>query len=117
MPRKKSVLQPPKGLSPAAQTIFQAIVKDYGIDCPAALSILTSALESHDRASEAKAILDREGPVVTDRWGQRKVHPAAAVERDSRAAYLSAIKALNLDLAVSDRGPGRPPGYGGDHED
>lgn len=116
MPRKKSGLRPPKSLSPAARGIWQAVRADYEIDCPAALSILTSAMESFDRAAEAKAILDREGPVVTDRWGQRKVHPAAAVERDSRAAYLSAIKALNLDDATSDRGPGRPPGYRTDED-
>ena len=91
--------------------LWQSIARDYEIDCPAALGILTAAMESFDRATEARKLLDVEGAVVKDRWGQSKVHPAAAVERDSRAAYLSALKALNLDLSVSDRGPGRPPGY------
>ena len=116
MPRKKSSLRPPKHLSQSARGIWQAIREDYGIDDPAGLSILTTGLESFDRAAEAKSILDREGPVVMDRWGQRKVHPAAAVERDSRAAYLSAIKALNLDTATTDRGPGRPPGHKTDED-
>jgi hypothetical protein len=35
---------------------------------------------------------------VVGRDGQAKVHPLLAVERDARAAWLAAIKALGLEL-------------------
>jgi len=38
---------------------------------------------------------------VTDKFGQVKVHPLCSVERDARAAWLQAIKLLNLDLGGS----------------
>jgi len=77
------------------------------ISDPAGLSILRAVLESFDRAATAKRLLDVEGAVVRDRWGQSKVHPAVGVERDSRAAWLSALKQLYLDIEPLRDGPGR----------
>ncbi len=101
--------KPPAKLSPAAKKLWRDLTKEYDIGDPAGLAILTAGLEAYDRAAEAKAILDAEGPVTTDRWKQRKAHPAGAVELSSRAAWLNAIRMLNLDVEVSNRGPGRPP--------
>jgi P27 family predicted phage terminase small subunit len=100
----------PKALSSAAKRLWRGLVEEYALDDVAALAILTAGLEAFDRMGAAKALLDADGPVVTDRWGQRKVHPAATVERDSRAAWMSALKALNLDLEPLRDGPGRPQG-------
>jgi len=102
-------IKPPPGISQAAKKLWGALTKEYDIGDPAGLAILTAGLESFDRAAEAKKILDAEGPVVTDRWGQRKSHPATTVELASRAAWLNAIRMLNLDVEVSNRSPGRPP--------
>ena len=41
---------------------------------------------------------------------QPRAHPLLAVERDSRAQMLAAMKALNLDLEPPRDGPGRPGG-------
>ena len=84
------------------------IQAEYGITDTGGLVILRSACESFDRCQAAKALLDKDGPVFVDRYGQPRVHPAAAVERDNRAAMLSAIKALNLDVVTPRDGPGRP---------
>jgi hypothetical protein len=58
---------------------------------------------------ESQRLLAAEGLVVRDRWGQAKPHPAAAIERDSRAAWLRGLAALGLDLEPLRDGPGRPP--------
>ena len=100
----------PKALSPAAKRLWRGLVEEYSLDDVAALAILTAALESFDRARSAKALLDADGSVVVDKWGQKKIHPAAAVERDSRAAFLAALKQLNLDIEPLRDGVGRPGG-------
>jgi P27 family predicted phage terminase small subunit len=102
--------KPPKTLSVAAKRLWRGLVEEYGLADVAGLAILTAGLESFDRAAAAKALLDRDGPTVTDRWGQQKVHPAAGVERDNRAAFLMALKQLNLDIEPLRDGVGRPPG-------
>lgn len=106
----KKSSKPPKNLSPEAKCLWRALIKEYTLDDVAGLAILTAGLESYDRAQTAKALLDAEGPTVKDRWGQRKAHPAASIERDSRAAFLSALKQLNLDIEPLRGAPGRPGG-------
>jgi len=102
--------KPPRHLSPSARLLWRGLVEEYALDDVAALAILTAGLEAFDRAAAAKALLDADGPVVTDRWGQKKTHPAASVERDNRAAWMSALKQLNLDVEPLRDGPGRPGG-------
>ena len=71
------------------------------------IALLTLACEAHDRATTTRELIDKEGIVTTDRFGQRITHPAVAVERDSRAAYARLVKQLDLDLVPA--GPvGRP---------
>jgi hypothetical protein len=86
------------------------LTEEYALDDMAALAILTAGLEAYDRAQGAKSLLDVDGPVVEDRWGQKKAHPAASIERDNRAAFLAALRQLNLDVEPLRDGPGRPGG-------
>jgi hypothetical protein len=46
---------------------------------------------------------------MKDRYGQIKVHPLCAVERDARSGFLNSLKALGLDVEPL-KGIGRPPG-------
>jgi len=108
--RKAGFPKAPKALSSAAKRLWRGLVEEYALDDVAALAILTAGLEAFDRAAAAKVLLDKDGPVVEDRWGQKKTHPAASVERDSRAAFLSALKALNLDIEPLRDGAGRQGG-------
>ena len=108
--RNNGLPKPPKALSVAAKRLWRGLVEEYGLDDVAAMAILTAGLEAYDRAASAKVLLDRDGPTVTDKWGQQKLHPAASVERDSRAAWMAALKQLNLDIEPLRDGPGRPGG-------
>ena len=100
----------PGHLSEEAGHLWESIVSDYGVGDDAGRLLLTSALESFDRLREAQAVIDTEGLTVKDKFGQDKVHPLLAVERDSRSAMLRSLKALNLDIEPLHPGPGRPGG-------
>lgn len=108
--RSNGLPRAPVGLSSAAKRLWRGLVQEYGLDDTAGLVILTAGLEAYDRAAAAKVLLDRDGPTITDRWDQQKVHPAASVERDSRAAWMSALKQLNLDIEPLRDSVGRPGG-------
>jgi hypothetical protein len=106
-------LRPPKGLSPAARRWFTRLQTGYGIDDDGGVAILTEGAWAVHRAEEARAVVEREGLVVHDRFGQARAHPAVAIERDARAAVLRALKALHLDLEPLRNSPGRPTGHYG----
>ena len=106
---KPPLNEPPEHLSAAARDWFLSLQAEYGIFDTAGVSLLTCAAESWDRCTSAReAIASDGGPVVRDRFDQTKTHPAAAIERDSRAQFMAALKALNLDLEPLRPGPGRP---------
>jgi P27 family predicted phage terminase small subunit len=105
-------MKAPKNLSREGKNLWRRIQDEYGITDEAGLLILATALESFDRMRQAQDILSNEGMTTTDRFGQARAHPAATIERDSRAAMLGALKQLNLDLEPLRDGPGRPGNFG-----
>ena|SRR3990172_9175932 len=106
----KRLPAPPKHLSAAAKRLWRSLTTEFVIADAAGLAILVSGLEAYDRAADARLLLDRDGAFFMDRYKQPRAHPLAAVERDSRAAWMSALKQLNLDCLPARPGPGRPGG-------
>jgi len=104
-----SVPAAPSHLSAKAKAWWRKICSEWILDDPGLLT-LQSGLEAFDRMVEAQEILRQDGPVVSDRFGQRKQHPATLIERDSRSAMLSALKQLHLDIIPLNDRPGRPAG-------
>lgn len=100
----------PKQLSAEARTLWRRLSDDYAIEDAAGLHLLTTACEAFDRMREAQALIREHGACTQDRFGQLRPNPATTIERDSRAAMLSALKALNLDIEPLRDAPGRPPG-------
>jgi hypothetical protein len=74
------------------------------VDDSAGLLLLETAMRCFDRAEEARRLVDAQGAVLKDRFGQSVPHPALKAERDARGQMMSALKSLNLDVA-----PVRPP--------
>lgn len=101
---------PPKGLSPGARQFWRGVQEEYAIVDPAGLALLEVAARAWARLEGARMVVDAEGAVVKDRWGQSKPHPAANVERDARSGFLAALRALQLDVEPLKAGPGRPGG-------
>jgi P27 family predicted phage terminase small subunit len=101
----------PSTLTQEAAEWWDKILTEYQIDDEAGFLILQTALESFDRMREAQGLIKRDGLVFETESGGFKPHPAAIIERNSRAAMLSALKALNLDIEPLNDRPGRPGGY------
>lgn len=104
--------KPPDSLSSDARALWTRLVDEFAIDDAAALAILERACEAFQRMRQAQGIIDKDGLTTTDRFGQAKPHPAVTIERDSRASFLQAMKALRLDIEPLRDGPGRPPAMG-----
>ncbi len=102
----------PKGLSRQAGRWWRKLVAEYAIDDEAGQLILLMAMQAFDRMHQAREELAKDGVTltVTDRFDQVKTHPLVAVERDSRAQMLAALRQLNLDIEPLRDRPGRPPG-------
>lgn len=70
--------------------------------------LLQAACECWDRLVQARKLLDAEGIVTRDRFGQARPHPAVAIERDARTQ----LARLYRELRLGDDGPApdvRPP--------
>lgn len=104
-----SIPPAPSTLSSEAAGHWDRIVGEWDLSEPG-LILLRSALESFDRAAQAREILAREGMAITDRFNQPKPHPMCGVERDARASLLQALKSLGLDAPQLSTQGGMPPG-------
>jgi P27 family predicted phage terminase small subunit len=108
---KGKAVKAPKNLSKEAKKLWESVVNEYAFEDSAGLAILTTACESFDRMKEAQSIIKKYGILLKDRFGQARTNPATVTERDSRSAFLQAMKQLNLDIE-SLQPVGRPPGSG-----
>lgn len=88
-------------LTKESQKIFDEISDAYGISDPAGLLILQTACESFDLMRLAQKSVREFGVVTVDEKNRPKANPGCSVERDSRAAFLQAIRILKLDVPIS----------------
>ena len=86
----------PTHLDASTRRWVAGVVADYTLD-PHHFKILVKAAEAHDRGEEARKILKADGIVIADRFGTKKAHPAVAIERDARVAFMRAVRELGLD--------------------
>lgn len=85
----------PSGLSERAAALWRDVHDEFEL-APAEVELLTEACRALDRADEAAAVVDRDGLVVSDRFGSPKAHPAIDVERSARAFFAAAVKQLQI---------------------
>jgi P27 family predicted phage terminase small subunit len=78
---------------------------------PHHLLLLEAACDAWDRTVQARDTLRREGVTVPTGNGGSKKHPAVDVERDARAQFITALRALDLDVEMpkADKHSWRPP--------
>lgn len=104
----------PMHLRPTTRRWWSNVVRTWTLD-DHHLHLLTAAASALDRAEEAREIIAAEGPYFTNRHGERKPHPALAVERDSRTLFARLLRELDLDVEQAAESS-RPPAltrYGG----
>jgi hypothetical protein len=100
-PPKRKLPPAPRHLEAPERRMWRDINAEFTFDDPASLALLRSALEAHMRARCCRTAVDVEGMTTKDRFGQLRAHPLLAAERDARAAFLAAMRALNLDLGAA----------------
>jgi hypothetical protein len=91
----------PKELAQPERQLWEGITAEHAFGDAASLSLLRTALEAHERARLCREAIQRDGMTFKDRFGQVKVHPLLASERDARAAFISAMRALNLNIGAA----------------
>jgi P27 family predicted phage terminase small subunit len=98
------------GLTAAMAGFYRRVNRDYALSDHHRLVLLT-ACQAHDRMTQARALIDREGLTTPTARGGSRVHPAVTVERDSRVAFVRCLRELGLsdDPAEAPRPP-RPRG-------
>ena len=109
-------IKTPNHLRAAGAALFRDVASEYGISDAAGLALLTTAAECLDRMRAAQSSIREHGELVLDRYGAPKLNPATGLEKESRAGFILAIKALNLDIEpIRDRvgRPGKPLGWNG----
>jgi hypothetical protein len=79
--------------------LWNALLTDFAFTDPASLALLEEALSARQRARRCREAIDRDGETILDRWKQTKPHPLLSAERDARAAFLAAMRMLNLDIS------------------
>src|SRR5438552_9398880 len=94
---KKADMRLPRRLSAESRDFYRRITAGWELG-EDGLAILLVAAESLDRLREAQALIRRDGLTIKGTRGL-KPHPAVGVERESRAAFLQALRQLNLDGA------------------
>lgn len=100
----------PDHLADAGRKFWLDVVSEYAIGDAAGLALLTTAAECIDRMRAAQVAIVLFGELTPDRYGGVKINPACGLEKDARAGFLAALKALNLDLEPLRDRPGRPAG-------
>lgn len=101
IPAPRKLPTAPRHLEAEEKRMWRAIVGDFTFEDPASQALLRSALEAHQRARHCRLAIERDGEAVKDRFDQVRAHPLLAAERDARAAFLAAMRMLNLDLGAA----------------
>jgi len=70
--------------------------------------LLTLACEAWDRGEQARVMIKKHGLTFQNRYGEIKMRPEVAVERDCRIAFARLVRELHLDSEPAEDG-GRPP--------
>jgi hypothetical protein len=95
----------PVHLADEEAALYGQIIRSYGIKDEAALKILEEGLRSLQIARECNEEIRLQGRIVFEGRddagrgiGRQKLNPLCNLERDSRAAFLTAMRQLNLEL-------------------
>ena len=90
----------PKSLKGSARKLWIRLREDFEISDAAGLGLLEIACLAYARMHEAREVIEKDGAVVLDRFGQAKANPAVAIERDAAGTMTRALRALHLSPDV-----------------
>ena len=96
-------------LEPSTRKWITQIKKRYVLE-DYHLRLLILAGQAWDRAQEARAMIEEEGPIQEDRFGQKKPHPSVQIEAVSMLNFAKLLRESGIDLEKSE-GPRVPRQY------
>ncbi len=62
--------------------------------------ILTLAGEAWDRSAQARRVLERDGLVFLDRFGQPRPRPEVMIEKEAKVLFAKLLKELRIDEEI-----------------
>ena len=101
-------LKPPRYLKAATRRWWASVIADYELE-PHHVMQLTAAAQAWDRFQGARGVLDKSG-LTYDDDGKPRSRPEIAIERDSRLAFMRAMRELSYGCPDSTR-PSQCPGH------
>lgn len=81
---------------PAAAQFRTDMLSQFEIDDAAGLAILDSATVQLSRMLDARERIAADGPVIKDRFGQLKPHPALGIESRAGSAFRMLLRELGV---------------------
>jgi len=87
----------PVGISSEAREWWKKLTEAYVFADPDSIMLLQSIMSCFDRVNQARALVEKEGLVVHNRFGEAQPHPALRVENAARDAMHRALKQLGLE--------------------
>jgi phage terminase small subunit len=89
---------PPKHLTAETRRWFAEVCAAWELE-EHQIKLLTLAGEAWDRCVEARTAINTHGLTFADRFGSPRARPEVGIERDSRAAFVRVLRALDLDVS------------------
>ena len=100
----------PAGLSAAMKSLWKDIGQQFDLDSWH-YRLLEQAARSYDRAEQCRAICDKKGLTIEDRYGKIIPRPESLLEKQNRDEFARLLKQLDLDADLKNSVGGQP-GYG-----
>jgi phage terminase small subunit len=104
---KMKIPKVPNGLQSHGKKFFKKVLSEYVLTEGHDLERLFMGCRCLDEIAEAEEIVKKEGRFITDRFLQRKEHPASRAIRDNKTLFCRIIRELGLD--ISSPADSRPP--------
>ncbi|NQU20945.1 MAG: P27 family phage terminase small subunit [Candidatus Nealsonbacteria bacterium] len=105
--KPKRAPAPPVKWSKTAKRFWLDVHKQFVLEEPQHVELLRAACQQLDRADAARAVVDKGGVVLLDRFKQVKPNPAVDMERQAHLAFLRLARELGLDVEL----PGETRGH------
>src|SRR5215470_18721901 len=88
----------PQGLGKPGRKLWREIQRQYAIDDSGGIANLTSACRAEDDLSRMRTVVEKDGAVLLDRWGQVTGHPLLIAIARMESVKRLALAALCLDV-------------------
>ena len=106
-----AVISPPRPLGPHGASLWQRVMREYGIADTGGIELLCQACQALDRAENLADAIARDGATIYSRTGVPRSHPSIKDELACRAFVVRTLERLGISIEAV-KPPGRPPSGG-----